>query len=177
MVLTSRAVCRLPDDGRRCFHYDVTSDTPTPAPDDAVFGRGARLFLGAVGSIFAILAVAIPMVIIAASATSDPTTGPPPTVDQGLPGEQVALDNGCMACHTTDGNDLVGPTWLGLAGSERELESGETVIADDAYLESSIVDPSSQVVAGFNPLMPQTYRDQLSDQDIADLIEFINSLA
>jgi cytochrome c oxidase subunit 2 len=32
-------------------------------------------------------------------------------------GKALAVANGCAACHTIDGSKLIGPTWLGLAGS------------------------------------------------------------
>ncbi len=69
------------------------------------------------------------------------------------------------------------PTWVGLAGSDRLLESGESVVAESDYLHNSIVDPHSQVVAGFNPIMPTGYADQLTEQEIQDLIDYIDSLS
>jgi mono/diheme cytochrome c family protein len=143
-----------------------------------VFGTGYKLFLGLAGGLFVIIAIAIPMVVIAASLTSGGgATASPGTTAPLLPGEEVAASAGCLACHTTDGNESVGPTWLGLAGSERELASGETVTADDAYLNESIVDPNAKIVAGFGPdLMPKTYGDSLTQDEIADIIEYINSL-
>lgn len=94
-----------------------------------------------------------------------------------LAGESLAAEIGCVACHTADGTDSVGPTWAGLAGSDRLLDSGETVVADDSYLFRSIVDPPAQVVAGFNPIMPTGYGDQLTVEEINDLILYINSLS
>lgn len=82
-----------------------------------------------------------------------------------------------MACHTTDGVDLVGPSWLGIAGTTRDLESGESVLADSGYLTESIVDPPAKIAAGFNPLMPTTYVDTLTSEEIADIVEFIESLS
>ncbi|MEA1902449.1 MAG: cytochrome c [Actinomycetota bacterium] len=170
----------------------MTADTPTTEPEsqDSVFGKGFMLFLGFAGGLFAAIAIAIPMVIIASNMNFGGDGGgtggiesggdnggevaPPP--ETGLPGEEIALNTGCLACHTTDGNASVGPTWQGLAGSERPLEGGETVTADDAYLETSIVDPAFQVVEGFPAVMPPTYGDQLSSGDIAALVEYINSL-
>jgi cytochrome c oxidase subunit 2 len=92
-------------------------------------------------------------------------------------GETLSTDTGCLACHTVDGTPSTGPTWKGLAGSSRPLASGETVTADANYLTLSIVDPNSQVVSGFDSVMPTTYRDQLSERDINDLVEYIQSLA
>lgn len=92
-------------------------------------------------------------------------------------GEMLSTDTGCLTCHTVDGTPSSGTTWKGLAGSSRPLVSGETVTADENYLTLSIVDPNSQVVAGFDAVMPTTYADQLSEADIDDLVEYIQSLA
>lgn len=95
-----------------------------------------------------------------------------------LPGREVYLRNNyCVGCHTTLGGPATGPTFLGLFGSEVELESGETVVADDEYLRTSIVDPTAQVVAGFSAdLMPDFFGETLSEEDIDNVIEYIKSL-
>ncbi len=92
-------------------------------------------------------------------------------------GMQLATDTGCAACHTADGTPGTGPTWKGLAGSTRPLETGESVVADTAYLFSSIVDPGAQIVQGFAPVMPDTYSDTLTETEINDLVAYIQSLA
>jgi cytochrome c oxidase subunit 2 len=92
-------------------------------------------------------------------------------------GQILANDTGCLACHTIDGTPSTGPTWKGVAGATRPLVSGEQVVADNAYLFNSIVDPPSQVVEGFDPVMPTTYSDQLSQEEINDLVEYIKSLS
>jgi len=88
-------------------------------------------------------------------------------------GEELANSNGCMACHSTDGSTVVGPTWQGLYGSEVELEGGETVTADDEYIAESIREPGAKIHAGFGNLMPPF---DLDDQQIADIIAFIQTL-
>lgn len=95
-----------------------------------------------------------------------------------LPGREVYLrDNYCVGCHTTLGASATGPTFLGLAGSEVTLESGETVTADDDYLRRSIVEPNSQIVDGFKPgVMPDFFGETLTEEDIANVIEYIKSL-
>lgn len=105
-------------------------------------------------------------------------TTQPITVDREAAsrGEVLAEGQGCLQCHTTDGTSASGPTWKGLAGSTRPLESGEEVVADDAYLFSSIVDPNSQVVEGYEAIMPRFYSDQLDEQQITDLVEYMKSL-
>jgi cytochrome c oxidase subunit 2 len=142
-----------------------------------VFGRGYNLFLAITGGLFAIIAIAIPMVIIASSLAEGTGSGPPVTAAPDLPGEAIAASTGCVACHSNDGSELVGPSWQGIYGTERALESGETVLADDEYVTESIVDPLAKIVAGFQPVMPEGYDGQLSEQDIADIVDYIESLS
>ncbi len=92
-------------------------------------------------------------------------------------GMELATNTGCLACHTVDGTTSTGPTWKGMAGSSRPLESGESVTADTAYLFNSIIDPAAQVVAGFPQVMPTDYSDQLTEAEINDLVAYMQSLA
>lgn len=108
----------------------------------------------------------------------DAVAGPPTTLAPVGPpsGEQLAQVAGCTACHSTDGSELVGPTWLGIAGTERPIEGGGTVLANREYLDQSIVDPAVLIVAGFPDVMPKTFGDTLSDDEINALIDYIESL-
>jgi len=97
----------------------------------------------------------------------------------GTPAERGAIlaeEQGCLSCHSIDGAALVGPTWAGLFGSERPLEDGSTVTADEEYLHTAIVDPAAHIVQGFPNVMPPTY-GSLPEEDIQALIEYIKSLA
>lgn len=91
-------------------------------------------------------------------------------------GQQLAQQQGCVGCHSVDGAQGAGPTWQGLFGSEIPLASGETVTADAEYIQNSILNPQAQIHEGFAPIMP-SYAGQLSDQQIADLIAYIESLS
>ena len=91
-------------------------------------------------------------------------------------GERVFKLKGCVACHTTDGSKLVGPTWKGLFGSQVALlTDGQetTVTADEDYLTRSIHHPPKEVVKGFKPQMPKA---DLKEGDVADLVAFIKTL-
>jgi len=90
-------------------------------------------------------------------------------------GELLVANNGCAACHSIDGSAGIGPTWLGLAGSEAELSDGTTVPVDDDYLFESIRSPQAKIVAGFeNQQMLQF--DNLTDEQIMDIVAYIKTL-
>ncbi|MFC2023368.1 cytochrome c oxidase subunit II [Chloroflexota bacterium] len=91
-------------------------------------------------------------------------------------GAYVAEFQGCLSCHSTDGSDLVGPTWRGLFGSERPLADGTTVVADEDYVIASIMHPEEQAVAGFPMIMP-IYETVLSEDELQGLVEYIKSLS
>ncbi len=91
-------------------------------------------------------------------------------------GEKWYQQFGCLACHSTDGSQKAGPTWLGIYGKEETLTTGETITVDEAYLIRSILEPQAEIVAGYeNIVMPPTGQN-MSERQIEDLIEFIKSL-
>ena len=91
-------------------------------------------------------------------------------------GKQWATDYGCAACHSFDGTSKIGPTWQGLFGATMPMEGGVSVVADEEFLRESIINPMANIHEGFNPVMPTTFGDILTDQQIEDLVAFIKSL-
>jgi cytochrome c oxidase subunit 2 len=91
-------------------------------------------------------------------------------------GAEVAARAGCLKCHTLDGGAHIGPTWAGLYRSRVPLADGRTVIADEAYLTESMMDPNARIVAGYRSLMP-SYLGRLRPAETAALLELIRSLA
>ncbi|MGH9198086.1 MAG: c-type cytochrome, partial [Acidimicrobiia bacterium] len=69
--------------------------------------------------------------------------------DLAVQGRSIAQARACTSCHTTDGTSSVGPTWKNLYGSRVPLDDSSEVIADDAYLRESILDPSAKTVKDF----------------------------
>lgn len=88
-------------------------------------------------------------------------------------GEKLFAKLGCVTCH--EGTTPRGPSLRGVFGSEVKLQSGETVIADEEYLRESILNAQAKLVAGYPPLMP-LYRNQIKEQDLFTLINYIKSL-
>ena len=99
----------------------------------------------------------------------------------GLSGESLAAGGqrlfyslGCATCHAP-GSQQRGPTLDNLFGKTVRLRDGQTVVADEAYLRESILDPGVKVVAGFEPVMP-VYRGTVSEEDVLKLIAYLKSL-
>jgi cytochrome c oxidase subunit 2 len=86
-------------------------------------------------------------------------------------GKETALSNGCASCHGTQGQGGVGPTWIDLAGSDRELKDGTTVVADDAYLVRSILEPGVEEVVGYTLAMPSNGMSQAQADDVIAYIK------
>lgn len=91
------------------------------------------------------------------------------------PGEQLFNQFGCISCHRPDGQG-VAPSLVGVFGTEVKLESGGSVVVDDAYVRESIRSPLAKVVAGYDPVMPD-FDGQINDQQLTDLVTYIKSLA
>lgn len=90
-------------------------------------------------------------------------------------GERLYIQNACQACHSLDGTDMVGPTFQGLYGSERNFTDGTSTIADEEYIIESIVEPDALIVEGYqNAMASYSY---LSESELQSLVEFIRSLS
>jgi cytochrome c oxidase subunit 2 len=99
----------------------------------------------------------------------------PPEHDLAERGRRVASDRGCFNCHTLDGQPHIGPSWASLYMSQVALADGRSVVADDAYLTRSMMEPQAEIVAGYKAVMP-TYRGVLPEPEVAALVEFIRSI-
>ena len=67
---------------------------------------------------------------------------------------QVAAEQGCLRCHTTDGSPHIGPTWAGLYGAAIPLADGGEIAVDEAYITESMMDPAAKIHRGFQAVMP-----------------------
>ena len=118
--------------------------------------------------------VAVALIVAACGGSEVKDTGPNTIVGEveapeiaigdAANGAAVFVSAGCGGCHMLDGVEgatgAVGPNLTeSLAGK------------DPAYVQQGIVSPDVVVVEGFTAgVMPGTYRDQLSANEIADLV-------
>ena len=89
-------------------------------------------------------------------------------------GEKLFQDLACNTCHRPDAQGR-GPVLHDLFGKTVTLQSGQTVVVDEAYLRESILLPSARVTAGFQPTMP-TFQGLVNEEGLLELIEYVKSL-
>jgi len=90
-------------------------------------------------------------------------------------GERLFEQMGCSTCHLLDRQGR-GPIMRGVYGSRVQLADGKTVLADDAYIRESILNPNAKTVAGYKPDVMPSFQGQISEEGILQLIVYIKSL-
>jgi mono/diheme cytochrome c family protein/predicted small lipoprotein YifL len=82
---------------------------------------------------------------------------------------------GCAACHSPlEGTVIVGPSHFGVGTAAATRVEG---MSAEEYLRESIVNPNAYIVDGFvADIMYQLYGEQLSEEDIADLVAYLLTL-
>lgn len=97
-----------------------------------------------------------------------------------LLGRQVIERNGCIACHSLDGRDLIGPTFRDKWGTMVTVTTGgqtREVLYDEDYVIRSIYDPDYDISEGFRPGQMLSYEGEISEQEVEFIIEFLKTLA
>jgi cytochrome c oxidase subunit II len=89
-------------------------------------------------------------------------------------GQKLFVDLACNTCHRPDAQGR-GPVLDGLLGKTVALQGGGTVVADEAYLRESILNPSAKITNGYQPIMP-TFQGLVSEEQLLQLIEYVKSL-
>lgn len=124
---------------------------PTPTPVLVKALKPEQLYAG------------LPADIDAAVKAANPKNGP-----------ALALKNGCQGCHSMDPNanpKPTGPTWFHLGDTAANRMPGTSPAM---YIYTSITNPSAFVVPDYpDNIMPKTFAETLSKQDIADLIAYM----
>ena len=64
----------------------------------------------------------------------------------------------------------------GIYGQSQKLVDGSSANVDDAFLKESILQPNAKIVEGYSQGLMPAFEGQLTDAELADLIEFIKSV-
>jgi cytochrome c oxidase subunit 2 len=94
---------------------------------------------------------------------------PPPAAGGGAAdGKALFTNNGCGACHTLSdagANGTAGPN-LDEALADK----------DEAFIKTSIENPSAEVADGYSDSMPKTYGSQLGAQNLDALVKYLSEV-
>jgi cytochrome c oxidase subunit 2 len=90
-------------------------------------------------------------------------------------GEILYRRRGCQGCHSIDGTAKTGPSFKGIFGETHNFSNAPPTVVDENYLRESILEPSAKIREGYSDKM-NSYKGQISDEEISDLIEFVKSL-
>ncbi len=73
---------------------------------------------------------------------------------------------GCVTCHSTEpGKTIVGPSLAGIGNQSEE------------FLRESILDPDADITEGFPAgTMPKTYKDDLTEEEVNQLVKYLMTL-
>ncbi len=125
-----------------------------------------------------ILPVALLVVMLGALVACGNSSSSDPVVR----GRQVYDKEGCSSCHSINGQGgTTGPehTHIATEAAERIKDPNYKGQATDAagYIRESIVTPSAYVVPNYpDHVMPATFGQQLSPQELDDLVTYLMTL-
>ncbi len=90
-------------------------------------------------------------------------------------GKKLYADKGCVACHSTDGNKGIGPSFAGLFAKTEEMADGQKIKVDENYLRESMLQPNAKTVKGYPPGLMPSFQGSLTEDEIKALNEFIKN--
>ncbi len=96
-----------------------------------------------------------------------------------IPKGLVLMDkNRCLGCHSQDGSELIGPSFVNFYGHERTVlvDGKEEIIkVDSSYIRNSILSPNAQIVKGYKSGLMKPYQGVISDKDINEIIKYFKT--
>ncbi|HEY7333823.1 MAG TPA: cytochrome c oxidase subunit II [Bryobacteraceae bacterium] len=96
-------------------------------------------------------------------------------------GEKLFHQYACANCHHFDGHGPC-PDLRGLYGEQVQISGGTsvagptTVVADDAYLRESILDPNAKIVQGWKDSYMPSFKGQIDEEHVMDLVAYIKAM-
>ncbi len=104
---------------------------------------------------------------------------PPDAEPRAIAGAALVENRRCTSCHSLDGSRSSGPTWKGLAGTQRNLSDGRTVVVDDEYLRRALVQPDADVPKGYSAgIMSSVMKNQkqLTAEEVEQLVAYMKTV-
>jgi mono/diheme cytochrome c family protein len=173
---------------RKSFQYTLASFivalilTSACAPDPTLQLISPNMVMLGEGEVF-VPPTPTPRPRIAVLSQEEIYAGLPDAIADLMPGDAargvaLTVPHNCIGCHQTD-NSLVevAPTWLEVADIAvgRARQTGAAGPA--AYIYNSMINPDDFIVSGYTSgEMPQTFSEDMNQQELADLLTYLLSL-
>jgi cytochrome c oxidase subunit 2 len=91
-------------------------------------------------------------------------------------GQNLFQQYGCATCHLLDSQGRC-PSLRNVFGHPVQLEDGRTVLADEAYVRESILNPNAKIVKGYKRDIMPVFQGQISEEGLLQLTVYIKSLS
>lgn len=93
-------------------------------------------------------------------------------------GLKVLQKNACTACHSLDGSNLVGPSYLGITDTKNIVIKGSEQSQDFTleYLIQSIYNPDEELVSGYKGGQMKSYEDKITENEIQQIFDYLLDL-
>jgi len=107
--------------------------------------------------------------------TSESEIGTLPLAERG---KKYFQTRACASCHNVDNPSVkIGPSLFQKWGQQETMSDGSKVTIDENYVRESLMEPQAKIVSGFPKPSPMpSFQGQLSESELASLIEYIKSL-
>jgi cytochrome c oxidase subunit 2 len=91
-------------------------------------------------------------------------------------GAELFQQYGCINCHMTNAQARC-PPLQNVFGRPVKLNDGRTVMADEAYVRESILNPNAKIVEGYERDIMPIFQGQIDEDGLLALIAYIKSLS
>jgi len=130
-------------------------------------GRFKNWLPAAIGTFFA-------MAVIVGLLTRPPVKASAELSAEAKAGRSLFTSLACATCHVAQAPTLA-PRLEGVFGTPQKLADGTEVIADEAYLKESILQPHAKILHGYQPVMTP-YQGAINDQQLDQLVAYLKAL-
>jgi cytochrome c oxidase subunit 2 len=91
-------------------------------------------------------------------------------------GQALFQQYGCITCHSPEAPGR-GPSLQSFFGHPVQLEGGGTVLADEAYVRESILNPNAKIAKGYKRDVMPVFEGQINEEGLLQLMVYIKSLS
>ncbi len=91
-------------------------------------------------------------------------------------GAKLFSELGCSSCHLMQSQGRC-PNLQNVYGNKQLMSDGTSVIADEAYIRESVLNPNAKIVNGYKPDIMPTFQGQVTEENLLQLIAYLKSLS